>query len=42
MDHIQRLLDARKLESSLRWGASAEGNAFAINGDESFEPKGFS
>jgi nucleoside-diphosphate-sugar epimerase len=42
MDEIQRLLDRRKLESSLRWGTSAEGNALAINGDESSEPKGIS
>jgi nucleoside-diphosphate-sugar epimerase len=40
MDQIQRLLDARKLESSLRGVASAEGNAFAINSTESSEPKG--
>jgi nucleoside-diphosphate-sugar epimerase len=42
MDEIQRLLDTRKLESSLRWGTSTEGNAFAINSNESSEPKGFS
>ena len=41
MDQIRRLLDARKLESSLRWVASTEGNAFAINSKESSEPKGF-
>jgi nucleoside-diphosphate-sugar epimerase len=29
MNHIQRLLDARELENSLRWQASAEGNVFS-------------
>ena len=39
MDHIQRLLDARELESSLRWKASAGGNAFPTNSDESAKRK---
>ena len=42
MNHIQRLLDARELESSLRWRASGEGNTFPINSDESSKPKAFS
>ena len=41
MNHIQRLLDARELETSLRWRASAEGNTFPINSDESAKPKDF-
>jgi nucleoside-diphosphate-sugar epimerase len=40
MSQIQRLLDARKLDSSLRRVASAEGNVFATNGKESPERKG--
>jgi len=40
MDQIQRLLDARRLDSSLRRVASAEGNAFATNGKESSQRKG--
>ena len=35
MNHIQRLLDARELETSLRWRAPVEGNTFPINSDES-------
>ena len=34
MNHIQRLLDARALESSLRWKAPAEGNAFPVTSGE--------
>jgi nucleoside-diphosphate-sugar epimerase len=42
MNHIQRLLDARALESSLRWKAPAEGNAFPIGSGESSQPKALS
>jgi len=42
MNHIQRLLEARELESSLRRRASAEGNVFPINSDESSKPKALS
>jgi hypothetical protein len=42
MNHIQRLLEARELESSLRRRVSAEGNAFPINSDESSKPKALS
>ena len=42
MDHIQRLLDAKKLESSLRWGASTEGSAIPTSRDELSNPKAFS
>jgi nucleoside-diphosphate-sugar epimerase len=42
MNHIQSLLDARELETSLRWRASAEGNTFPLNSDESAKRKAFS
>ena len=42
MNHIQRLLDARALESSLRWKAPAERNAFPVGSGESSQSKAFS
>jgi len=41
MSQIQRLLDTRELESSLRWKPLAEGNALSINSGESSDPKCF-
>jgi hypothetical protein len=34
MNHIQRLLDARAVESSLRWKAPSKGNAFPVSSGE--------